>query len=89
MFHYRDFSHKKLAAFRISEEYCEPDVVFTPKKGKPKHTPLKNSSGKKRLSKSPIKSPTSKIAKKDPGTPTSELVFYNYYKILIGILSSY
>lgn len=63
MFHYRDFSHGKLAAFRVSEDYVESDVIFTPQKGKPKHTPLRTSSGKKRLSKSPLTSPARKVLK--------------------------
>ncbi|KAK3931433.1 DNA cross-link repair 1A protein [Frankliniella fusca] len=62
IFHYRDFSHHVLAAFRDSEDYVEPDVVFTPQKAKLKRTPLKTS-GTKRPSKSPVAS-VSKIRKK-------------------------
>ncbi|XP_034250350.1 DNA cross-link repair 1A protein-like [Thrips palmi] len=74
MFHYRDFNHDKLAAFRVSEEYIEPDVIFTPQKAKPKNsTPLRNSSGKKRLAKSPIASQaTKRKASETPKTSSSD-----------------
>ena len=52
IFHYRDFSHQELAAFRDSEDYVEPDIIFTPQKAKAKQTPRKPS-GTKRPSKSP------------------------------------
>lgn len=71
IFHYRDYSHHILAAFRVSEEYVEPDIIFTPQKAKMKRTPLRTS-GKKRPSTSPALS-ASKICKTDEASCSQDI----------------
>lgn len=71
-FHYRDFSHQELAAFRDSENFVEPDIIFTPQKAKLKRTPLNSSGGKKRPSRSPVVS-ASKVPKREEACCSKDL----------------